>query len=297
MTLDSSSNNFNLETLASKTLDLETLEIKLLLDAIEGQYGYDFHNYAYSSLKRRIQHFASMEKFDSIAAIIPKILHDPHCFDRFLIEMSVSVTKMFRNPLIFKLIREKILPKLRTYPRINIWHAGCATGEEVYSMAIMLAEENLLDKVHIYATDFNNHSLEVAQKAIYPIKGMSEFSKNYLDAGGKTTLSNFYQAKYDAVKFSEFLKHNITFAHHNLMQDQAFGEMNVIFCRNVLIYFNQILQNQVLDMMKGCLTHRGFLILGDRETLSFSSCENDFIELLSRTRIFQKKADATIYER
>ena len=160
-------------------------------------------------------------------------------------------------------------------------------------MAIMLAEEGLLEKTYIYATDFNNHSLEIAQKAIYPLGSTKDYSINYLRAGGKSTFSDYYQAKYDSVKIAEFLKNNITFAHHNLMRDQAFGEMNVIFCRNVLIYFNQELQNQVLTMMRDSLTHRGFLVLGDRETLAFSHIEDDFSQFAHRSRVYQKEANAT----
>jgi len=268
--------------------ELDDLEIDLLLDAIFRRYGYDFREYSRASLKRRIINRVQQEELSCISELIPKILHDSHCFDRFLVELSITVTKMFRNPDVFKFIRERVFPKLATYPRINIWHVGCATGEEVYSMAIMLEEEGLLDKTHIYATDYNNSSLAIAEKSIYPIDDVKLWSKNYQESGGKSSLSEFYRAKYDSVKMKSKLKRNITFAHHNLMRDQAFGEMHLILCRNVLIYFQLALQNKVLNMMSGSLVHRGFLVLGDRETVEFTDISTDFEELESRSRVYRK---------
>ncbi|MBV1876248.1 MAG: protein-glutamate O-methyltransferase CheR [Pseudomonadales bacterium] len=272
-------------------LDLEVLEIHLLLTAIEQRYGYDFFNYAMSSLKRRVRNIQCDENLSSISELVPKILHDPQMFDRFLVEMSVTVTRMFRNPQIFKRIKESLLPKLHTYPRIKIWHAGCATGEEVYSMAILLAEADLLKKTHIYATDYNNQSLAIAEKGIYPLEKMQDFSKNYLAAGGQCSFADYYHAKYEHAVMASILSKNITFAHHNLMRDQSFGEMNIIFCRNVLIYFDQILQDKVLTMMRDSLIHRGYLVLGDRETISFTGISESFTEIEPRSRIYQKQPE------
>ncbi len=270
-------------------LDLQLLELRLLVDAIEQRYDYDFRHYAQSSLKRRVLNRVHAEGLDSISDLIPRILHDVHFFDRFLVEMSVTVTKMFRNPSVFKTLRERVLPILATYSRINIWHAGCATGEEVYSMAIMLAEEGLLDRTQIYATDYNNNSLDTAKKAIYPIGDIQEFSSNYLESGGLGSLSDFYHAQYGSAKFSDELSKRITFAHHNLVADKAFGEMHLILCRNVLIYFDQHLQNGVLTMLRDSTADRGFLVLGDRETLDYTKVADDFREYLSRSSIYQKE--------
>jgi len=273
-------------------LDLEEIEISLLLDAIQKRHGYDFHQYAKASLSRRIKNRLVLEGLDCISEMIPRILRDNLFFDRFLLEMSVTVTQMFRNPIVFKTIRDELFPKLKTYSRIKIWHAGCATGEEAYSMAIMLAEAGLLDRTQIYATDFNNNSLEIAKKGIYPVEDVTDWSSDYIEAGGVGSFSDYYHAKYDSMKISKEIMESVTFAHHNLMRDQAFGEMNVIVCRNVLIYFEKDLQNKVLTMMRESLVHRGYLVLGDRESLDFTDVSKDFKEVHKKTRVYQKEASA-----
>lgn len=272
---------------------LKNFEIDIFLEAILQRYGYDFSEYARASLLRRIENRLTKSGFTHISEMVPKILYDDAFFEQFLNDMSITVTGMFRNPLVFKSIREQVIPKLRTYSRINIWHAGCATGEEVYSMAIILEEEGLLDRSRIYATDYNKKSLELAKKGIYPTDMMKQYTKNYLQAGGKHSFSDYYQANYDSVKIKESLKEKITFAHHNLMQDRAFAEMHLVLCRNVLIYFGKPLQNRVLNILRDSLVQKGFLVLGDKETIAYTEIEDDFSEFDARLRLFRKN---TLYD-
>lgn len=280
-------NKDNLQNM--KKIDTATFEINQLLDAIFFRYGYDFRNYARASLERRINNRCTLSGLNNISEMIPKIMYNSDFFDLFLKDMSVTVTEMFRDPHVFKEIRNNVIPQLKTYSRINIWHAGCATGEEVYSMAVLLEEEGLLRRSRIYATDFNNHSLEIAKKGIYPVDKMKLFTKNYLDSGGRASFADYYLAKYNSAKMKESLKNNITFANHNLMRDKVFAQMNLIVCRNVLIYFDNELQNRTLTLFKESLINRGYLVLGDKETINFTNGKNDFEECCSKERIYRKK--------
>lgn len=207
----------------------ELIEIQLLLEGMHRLYGYDFRNYALPSLKRRIWHYAHAEGVGTISGLQERILHDRSSFDRFVHTLSIPVTEMFRDPSLFRLFREQIIPVLRTYPYIRIWHAGCSTGEEVYSMAIMLHEEGLYDKARIYATDMNDRSLQQAKEGVYGIEKMKLYTTNYLEAGGTGVFSEYYTAKYNSVMFHPFLRKNIIFAEHNLATDRSFNEFNVIF--------------------------------------------------------------------
>ncbi|MCP4266678.1 MAG: protein-glutamate O-methyltransferase CheR [Candidatus Brocadiaceae bacterium] len=272
-----------------KKKDTQNFEINQLLDAIFFRYGYDFRNYARASMERRIINRVKLAELDSVSEMIPKIMHDPGFFDLFLRDMSITVTEMFRDPHVYKKIRESVCVHLKTYPRINIWHAGCATGEEVYSMAILLEEEGLLKRTTIYATDFNNHSLKIAEKGIYPAEKVKLFTKNYISAGGKASFVKYYQAKYEHAKIKESLKKRITFANHNLIQDKVFTETHLILCRNVLIYFNKELQNRALNLFKDSLVHRGFFILGNRETIDFTNVESTFEKHSQKERIYRKR--------
>ncbi len=269
--------------------ELEILEIDLFLEAISRRYGYDFRHYAQASLKRRIKQSMQRAGVSRVADLIPLILHEKAFFDSFLKDMSVTVTSMFRDPSFFAMLREQIVPVLKTYPFIKIWHAGCATGEEVYSLAILLKEEGLYERTQLYATDYNNHSLAVAKEGIYPLKQLQEYSENYIRAGGKGTFSDYYHAKYGAAKMHEALKENVTFANHNLASDGVFGEMQMIICRNVLIYFDQQLQNRVLNLFDASLCPRGFLCLGTNESLRFSSVQDRFEKLTPKEKIYRQK--------
>lgn len=269
-------------------MDTQAFEIDQFLAAVEFRYGYDFNHYAKASLARRILNRVQLCQLDNVSQLIPLVLHDPNFFELFLKDMSITVTDMFRDAFVFKKIRESVFNQLRTYSRVNIWHAGCATGEEVYSIAIMLKEEGLLKRSRIYATDFNNHSLEIARKGIYPADKIQQFTQNYLAAGGKASFADYYHAKFNNAKMQESLKEHITFANHNLVKDQVFAQMHLILCRNVLIYFDLSLQNRVLNLFKDSLSHKGFLVLGDKESLAFTGVEDAFYEYEKKQSIYQR---------
>ncbi|MCF6777026.1 protein-glutamate O-methyltransferase CheR [Thiotrichales bacterium 19X7-9] len=269
--------------------DIEIVEVDLLLHAIEKAYGYDFRHYAKSSLKRRLNLFMDNYQITSYIHLTDIILHNSNLFEELLKHLSITVTAMFRDPLFYRSFKENILPVLKTYPFVKIWSAGCATGEEIYSLAILLHEEGFLEKTTLYATDFNNQALNIAKKGIYSTEHMKKFIDNYNQFGGRESFSNYYTAKYDAIKLHDFLKDSIAFANHNLVTDRSFGEMNVILCRNVMIYFDNDLTNKVLSLFKHSLCHRGFLCIGTKETLQFSQVENDFDVIDKQMKIYQKR--------
>lgn len=217
-------------------------------------YGYDFRNYAFSSVRRRIWHRVHAEKLPTITALQERVLHDRSCMERLLADMTIHVTEMFRDPEMFLAFRQKVVPLLRTYPFIRIWHAGCSSGEEVYSMAILLHEEGLYNKTRIYATDTSSDILERAKTGVFPLERMQLYTRNYMEAGGKTAFSEYYTAKYDSVIFNSEFKRNIVFAQHNLVTDSSFNEFNVILCRNVMIYFNKQLQDHVHHLLYDSLS-------------------------------------------
>jgi chemotaxis protein methyltransferase CheR len=226
---------------------------------------------------------------NTIADLIPRILHNQQAFEALLFDISVTVTEMFRDPWFYLGLREKVIPFLKTYPYVNIWHAGCATGEEVYSMAIVLQEEGLYDRARIYATDFNYEALAKAKARIYSQTNIKEYSDNYYKAGGKRSLADYYVAQYQSITFDEDLQKNITFASHNLVTDNVFAEAHLIICRNVLIYFDRHLQSRVLSLFRDSLCYNGFLCLGSKETIHFSNIRNDFDEFASEEKIYQCK--------
>ncbi|AIQ26060.1 MULTISPECIES: CheR family methyltransferase [Paenibacillus] len=261
--------------------ELEQIEIELLLDGVHRLYGYDFRNYALPSLKRRIWHHVHAENVLTISALQEKVLHDRACFERFVYSLSIPVTEMFRDPGLFLTFRQKVVPLLRTYPYIRIWHAGCSTGEEVYSMAILLHEEGLYDKARIYATDMNERSLQQAKEGVYDISRMKQYTKNYLEAGGTRAFSEYYTAKYNSVILQPYLRKNIIFAEHNLATDTSFNEFNVILCRNVMIYFNDELRDHVHGLFHESLSRFGILVLGSKESIHFTKY-SDCYESLDR---------------
>lgn len=283
-------------TINMKRNEIEKIEVDLLLDAIYRYHGYDFRNYARVSLKRRLNNMVRYAEVTHISELLNKVLYDKEFFDRFLQEMSISVTEMFRDPHFYLTMRSKIIDILKTYPFVKIWHAGCSTGEEVYSMAILLHEEKFLGKTQIYATDYNPYSLEIAREGVYHLKDIQKYSQSYLDAGGKISLADYYYGKYKSVKFHDFLKEKITFAHHNLVTDTSFGEMNMIICRNVLIYFDKNLQSKVYSLFNDSLIHDGFLCLGTKESMSFSETHPCF-ELFSDKEKIYRKNSSFAYEK
>jgi len=268
--------------------EIENIEVQALLEAVFLRYGYDFRHYEYSSVKRRIIHRKNLLHLKHISDLIPMIIYDRNYFNQFMLDMSVTVTEMFRDPHFFKTIREKIIPVLKTYPFVNIWLAGCATGEEAYSMAIVLLEEGFYGKVQIYATDFNNHSLEIAKQGIYSLNDFQKYTTNYNKTGGKASLSDYYTAKYKSVRFHDSLKKNIIFSHHNLVTDRVFSSMHLIICRNVLIYFNDELKNQVLSLFHDSLNRSGFLCLGESESLAFTAFNKNYEMPFGKEKIYKK---------
>jgi chemotaxis protein methyltransferase CheR len=268
--------------------DLEALEIGLLLEGVYRCYGVDFREYALSSLRRRIRLAMGSEGLSSIAALQQKVLRDRACWRRLLLGLSVNVTSMFRDPEFFACVREKVIPLLREHPFVRIWHTGCATGEEVYSMAILLREEGLYDRCRIYATDINEGVLRVAKAGIYPLAAMQTYSNNYLAAGGTGALSDYYTAKYGYAILRSSLRENVHFSMHNLASDHAFNEFDLIFCRNVLIYFNKSLQSRVHDLLYTSLAPSGVLALGQKESMRYTPHEFDYTVLESARRLYVK---------
>jgi len=269
--------------------DIEDIEIDLLLEAIYWRYGYDFRSYARASIERRTRQFLSVAGCASVSEMIPRVLRDEEFFSKLARYFSISVTQMFRDPLVYRAVREKVIPLLRTWPHFKVWHAGCATGEEVYSLAIVLKEENLYQRATIYATDFNDEALEQAREGVYEMEKMKEATHNYQQAGGKASFSEYYHARCGAAAMDAALKERIVFSSHNLASDSAFGEMHLVLCRNVLIYFNAELQNRALGLFTESLVHGGFLCLGTKEGLRFPEVNDQYETVDGKARIYKKK--------
>lgn len=263
-------------------------EVDWLLSDLLEVYGYDFTDYSRASIKRRMSRLFSLDRFPSFAEFRFKLRNDEEYLKRFVEEITVNVTEMFRDPTFYKLLRTEILSVLATYPLIRIWHAGCSTGEEVYSMAILLSEANLLHKSLLYATDINPSVLEKASRGIFPLSQMKQYSENYIQSGGKRDFSAYYTAKYEYVKFHEDLKQKMIFATHNLVSDRSFNEFQLILCRNVLIYFDQHLQERVFSLFDYSLESLGFLALGSKETLRFSTISTNYRQHSSKEKIWRK---------
>lgn len=269
--------------------DISEDDIRELMEAIYRQYSYDFRNYSGASQKRRLQQALVRFECPSIAALQTVVLKDATAFMQLLQYLTIPVSEMFRDPPFFLALREKVLPVLRTYPSIKIWIAGCSTGEEVYSMAILLREEGLLQRSMIYATDINPQALTKARRGIFPIAGMKAQTVNYQNAGGQGAFSDYYTAAYDGALFDPALRSNVTFADHSLATDSVFSETQLVLCRNVLIYFNKTLQDRALGLFHESLGHRGFLGLGSKESIDFSAYAQHFDTLDKSARLFRKQ--------
>ncbi|MDT8441668.1 MAG: CheR family methyltransferase [Desulfuromonadales bacterium] len=267
---------------------LEEIELRLLLDGILAVYGYDFRDYAEASLKRRVRHWLQAQPFTTLSLAQNAILRDRAVFSSFVAGITVNVSEMFRDPEFFVALRKQVVPFLRTWPFIRIWVAGCSGGEEAYSLAIVLDEEGLLQRSRIYATDINETILDRARDGILPLAEMQKFTRNYQRAGGTRAFADYYTARYDRALLAGRLKENILFTAHNLSVDADFGEMQMILCRNVLIYFNRDLKNRVLDLFDRALTSGGFLCLGLKESLDGSSLTGLYPELSRGLRIYRK---------
>ena len=267
---------------------IEEVETDLLLDAVYRLRGFDFRDYARGSLRRRIQNRLRAEKVHTITGLLDKIIHDASCMDRFVDGLSVNVSSMFRDPGFFRALRAQALPVLRTWPYIRIWLAGCAMGEEVYSVAIALEEEGLVRRCRIYATDINETLLERAREGIYPLGLMQRCTQNYIQAGGSRSFSEYYTAAYNNAIFRPALREQIVFAKHNLVTDGPFNEFHLILCRNVMIYFNQRLQDRVHHVLYDSLANFGMLGLGAKETLSFTPLESRYEALDASHRLYRR---------
>jgi len=266
-------------------------EVNILLNDLLDVHGYDFTNYSMASLKRRITHLISKDKFPSFAEFRYRLRNDDNYLLRFVEQVTVNVTEMFRDPSFYKTLRVSVLPVLASRPVIRIWHAGCSTGEEVYSMAILLKEAGLLHKSLLYATDINPGVLEKLRKGIFPLSQMKQYSENYNQTGSKETLSQYYTAQYDYAKFDESLSRQMIISTHNLVSDGSFNEFQLVVCRNVLIYFDKVLQNKVLQLFDQSLENLGFLALGSKETLRFSVIEKKYKQQENREKVWRKMED------
>jgi len=269
--------------------ELERIEIELLLEGIYRHYGFDFRNYTFSSIRRRIWHRIRAERLQTVSGLQERVLHDSRTMEKLFADFSINVTEMFRDPEFFLAFRERVVPVLREQPYIRIWHAGCSTGEEVYSMAILLQEEGLYKKTRIYATDMNEHVLKRAKQGMFPLERMQNYTKNYLRAGGRKAFSEYYTATHDGVQFHPSLAENVVFAQHNLVTDRSFNEFHAIICRNVLIYFDKTLQNRVHRLFYDSLSRQGVLGLGNREGVAFTDYADCYEEIDSAEKLYRKR--------
>ncbi|WP_130619587.1 CheR family methyltransferase [Dyella amyloliquefaciens] len=266
---------------------LEDIEVELFVRALKLRHGYDFSQYAPASLKRRVLQLVQSQQSGTVSTLTTRLLHEPGFLPVVLEGLSVPVSEMFRDPDVFLALREQVFPVLASYPQINIWQAGCAHGQEVYSLAILLEEAGLYERTQIYATDFNESALRHAQEGIYPAREAQLWSRNYQAAGGRHSLADYYSARYELIKLDQRLRRHVTFANHNLVADEVFCEAHLVLCRNVLIYFSDPLQDRTLALFRDSLVRGGFLCLGTRESLDFSPAAADFTPVNAPLRIYR----------
>ena len=266
----------------------EEVEVDVLLEAVYRCYGFDFRQYARPSLRRRLWRRANLEGVATLSGLQERLLHDSSCMESLLLDLSINVTAMFRDPSFYRALRTTVVPLLRTYPFIRIWNAGCSTGEETHSLAIVLAEEGLLERTRIYATDINESVLLRAKEGVFPLEQMQAYTENYLAAGGTRAFSEYYTAGYEGARFDRSLTDGVVFSRHNLVSDGSFNEFHAIICRNVMIYFDAALQDRVHDLFHESLVRFGVLGLGQKESITFTSHGDDYKVLDPRDRIFRK---------
>ncbi|HVE45795.1 MAG TPA: protein-glutamate O-methyltransferase CheR [Acidimicrobiales bacterium] len=268
--------------------DLEALELRLLLDAIYHHYGYDFREYARASIKRRMWRRMMEEGLATLSGLQERVLHDSACMERLLLDLSINVTSMFRDPTFYAALRDKVVPLLRTYPFVRIWNPGCSTGEETYSLAILLREEGLDGRTRIYATDINGTVVQRAKEGLFPLERMQEFTQNYLRYGGRCSFSDYYKVYGDRARFDPTLLENAVFAQHNLVSDASFNEFNLIMCRNVMIYFDRALQDKVHGLFHRSLARSGILALGHKESIRFTSHADAYAEIDGHEKVYRR---------
>jgi chemotaxis protein methyltransferase CheR len=273
------------------TEKIEDIEIRLLLEALYSRYHYDFRNYAMASIKRRLRQALQQLGFANISAMQESLLHDAAMLPRILGYLTVQVSEMFRDPTYFRAIREKVVPHLRTYPSLKVWIAGCSGGEELYSFVILFREEGLEERTLFYATDINQDALRTAEAGIFGLDRMQLFTENHRKSGGKSSLSEYYQAAYGRVSFDKSLRRKVVFSDHSLVTDAVFAEMHLISCRNVLIYFDRTAQDRALGLFKDSLARKGFLGLGSKESLRFSQHAESFADFLREEKIYQRRGE------
>jgi chemotaxis protein methyltransferase CheR len=273
------------------TSETDAIEVRLVLEAIHAKYGYDLRGYGAESMARRVRAALAKSGLGHLGELQHRLLADPEFFANLLEDLTIHVSEMFRDPGFYRVFRERVVPTLRTYPELKIWHAGCASGEEVYATAILLTEEQLYDRAQIYATDVSAAALDRAREGVYTDAQARVFAKGYTESGGKGRFEDYTRAAYDRITVQERLRRNVVFFHHNLVSDYALGEMHVIFCRNVLIYFGQSLRERVLDMLRMGLRHGGFLCLGSSEALP-ASLGSSFTKFAPAERIYQLRGEA-----
>ncbi|MBO9711755.1 protein-glutamate O-methyltransferase CheR [Sphingomonas sp.] len=268
---------------------IEDIEIRLLLEALHQRYHYDFRNYAQASIRRRLRQALGQLGFANFSAMHERLLHDEALLPRLLGYLTVQVSEMFRDPGYFRALREKVVPRLKTYPSLKVWIAGCSTGEEVYSLAILFREEGLEDRTQFYATDISAEALEAASRGIYALDRIAGFTRNHQEAGGKSSLSDYYATAYGSAVFDKSLRERVVFSDHSLVTDAVFGEMHLISCRNVMIYFDRDLQDRAIGLFKDSLVRNGFLGLGSKENLRFSPHAGAFGDFVRAEKIYQRR--------
>ena len=268
---------------------LLSLEVELLLQGFAQRYGYDFRNYARASLTRRIRRAVQAERLSSISALLERLLHDPEAAMRFVSSISVHTTAMFRDPEVYRALRDEVIPILRTYPFVRIWHVGCSSGEEVYSLAILLEEQGLYERCRIYATDISDVILERARQGVFQLRHMREYTQSYQRSGGSRDFSAYYTADHESAVLRQSLRRNIIFSQHNLVCDSAFNEFQLIMCRNVMLYFDDTLRNRALDLFHGSLSSFGLLVIGKKEALRYSPYHDRYQELGEGLRIYRRQ--------
>jgi chemotaxis protein methyltransferase CheR len=278
-----------------KTVDeqeLDNIELELFIKAMQRRHGYDFSQYAQASLKRRVLQLVEQFQSRTISGLIERVMHEPQLLPRMLDGLTVPASDMFRDPTMFRGLREQVLPLLASYPQINIWQAGCAHGQEVYSLAILLEEAGLYDRTQIFATDLSERALQQAQEGIYPAREAQQWSRNYQASGGTHSLADYYSARYNLLKLDQRLRQNVTFAQHNLVSDGVFCEAHLILCRNVMIYFSNTLQDRVLSLFQDSLVRGGFLCIGMRESLDYATTATHFSPFQESLRIYRVASHA-----
>ena len=281
--------NNNREPVDHGEKEVEDLEISLLLEGIYRRYGYDFRDYSLAHLRRRLRHRREISGFSDLGSMLHQVLNDRGVFEQLLRDLSINVTEMFRDPAAYRRVREDVVPLLKTYPFVKIWHAGCATGEEVYSMAILLHEEGLLERCRIYATDFNQVALKKAKEGVYPLEYVRQYSKNYQKSGGLASLADYFRSDNESMLLRSWLREQVLFADHNLVTDTVFSEVQLVVCRNVVIYFNRELQERIFNTFYQSLCPGGYLWLGSKESLKLLAIGEKFKDLYPEEKIFKKR--------